>query len=250
MIITPIKTRIFFENENLEKFILEYIPAVQKNSIIVVTSKIVALAEGRTAVVINEEEKEALIRQESEWMLRTKYTWLTIKDGTVLTVAGIDESNANGKVILLPKNIYYSAEELRSMLRSKYSTGNIGILITDSRTIPLRTGIGGIALGYAGFKGMRNYIGTPDLFGRIMTMSRTNVADSLASAAVICMGEGAEQQPLAVITDPPVEWTDDPIDPDELRVPPEDDLYRPFFESLTMREDGERHPDTPLNDDQ
>ena len=62
------------------------------------------------------------------------------------------------------------------------------------------------------------------------------------------MGEGAEQIPLAVITDPPVEWTDEPADPNELCIPPEEDVYRPFFENLPTREGAEEPNRTPLND--
>lgn len=239
MTIAPIKTRVFDENENLEKFIFEYIPALQDNSIVVVTSKIVALSEGRTCDDDSEEARERLIKEESEWMMKTKYVWLTLKDGMLAASAGIDASNANGKLILLPKNSFYAACELREKIKRRFNINNCGVLITDSRLLPLRTGALAYAIGYAGFRGVRDNRGKPDIFGRTLLLSQTDVADGLASGAVICMGEGAEQIPLAVITDPPVEWTDDPIDPNELRIPPEDDLYRPFFENLTMREDAE-----------
>lgn len=236
MTVTPITTRIFQEHENLEKFILEYIPVVPENSIVVVTSKIVALAEGRTYDDDSEETRERLIRHESKWVMKTKYVWLTLKDGMLAASAGIDASNANGKLILLPKDSFHTACELRENIKKHFDIKNCGILITDSRMLPLRAGALAYAIGYAGFKGLRDYRGKPDIFGRLLQFSTTDVADGLASAAVICMGEGAEQIPLAVITNPPVEWTDEPIDPNELRIPPEDDLYRPFFENLVMRE--------------
>lgn len=232
MTIHPIKTRIFQEHKNLEKFILEYIPALQDNSIVVVTSKIVALAEGRTCDDDSEETRERLIKQESQWMMKTKYVWLTLKDGMLAASAGIDASNANGKLILLPKNSFYAACELRENIKKQFDIKNCGVLITDSRLLPLRAGALAYAIGYAGFKGVKDNRGKPDIFGRTLVYSQTDVADGLASAAVICMGEGAEQIPLAVIADPPVEWTDDPTDPNELRIPPEDDLYRPFFDNL------------------
>jgi F420-0:gamma-glutamyl ligase len=46
------------------------------------------------------------------------------------------------------------------------------------------------------------------------------------------MGEGAEQQPLAMITDFPLEWTNEAPDPNELKIPLEDDLYGPLFGAL------------------
>ncbi|MDP2630029.1 MAG: coenzyme F420-0:L-glutamate ligase [Candidatus Uhrbacteria bacterium] len=234
MIITPIKTRIFLENENLEDFLFEYIPAVQENSIVVITSKIVALSEGRTNDDDSEEAKERLTKQESEWALQTKYVWLTLKDGMLVASAGIDRSNANGKLILLPMDSFQTAAHMRSLIQKKFNVKNVGVLITDSRLLPLRAGALAYAIGYAGFKGVRDNRGTPDIFGRELLYSQTDVADGLASAAVICMGEGAEQIPFCVITDPPVEWTAEPADPKELVIPPEEDVYRPFFENLPL----------------
>lgn len=232
MIITPIKTRVFLESENLEEFITEYVPDLEENSIIVVTSKIVALAEGRTHPDDSEEAKERLARAESEWIMKTKYVLLTLTDGMLVASAGIDRSNANGKLILLPKNSFLTAKTLRTSLQKRYSIKNVGVLIIDSRLLPLRAGALAYAIGYAGFKGIRDNRGKPDIFGRELVYSQTDVADGLASASVICMGEGAEQIPLAVITDPPVEWTDNPANPRELCIPPEEDVYRPFFDNL------------------
>ncbi|MFZ1019813.1 MAG: coenzyme F420-0:L-glutamate ligase [Minisyncoccia bacterium] len=239
MEIKAIKTRIFRENENLLDFIFEYVKKIPKknleNSILVVTSKIVALSEGRTVEidlsVPHDAMREKIIKSESEYMLRTKYTWLTIKDGTVMSSAGIDESNANGKIILLPKNSFRSAELIRKNLQKKFRVKNLGILITDSRLFPLRAGIVGAAIGYAGFKGVRDYRGTPDIFGRILKLSRTDAADSLATAAVLCMGEGKEQQPLALIKNAPVIFADK-IDKKELMMDPREDLYQPLFEKI------------------
>ena len=171
MQIRAIKTRIFRENEALLPFILRYIKKIPENSIVVITSKIVALAEGRTVSVdlklSRDAMREKIIKAESQFMIRTKYTWLTIKDGMVMSSAGVDESNADGKIILLPKNSFKSAELIRKELCKKFKVKNLGILITDSRLLPLRAGVVGVALGYAGFKGVRDYRGTADIFGRI-----------------------------------------------------------------------------------
>ena len=234
MKVTPIKTRIFKENENLVDFILEQVPSLSEKSILVVTSKIVALSEGRTAPLGDAKKKIELIKKESEWAVETKWCWLTIKDGVVLASAGIDESNANGKYILLPKNCFESADFLRKRLRTRYKVKDLGIIITDSRIIPLRAGVAAVAVGYAGFAGLRNYIGKPDIFGRKLTMTTTNVADGLATAAVLTMGEGKERQPLAVIEDAPVEWVEK-VNPKELEIAIEDDMYRPLFESLPKK---------------
>ena len=206
MIIKPVKTRVFEEGENLFSFVVEYFKKLPEKSVVVVTSKIVALSEKRTAIIKDNKTKELLIRKESELAMLTKYVWLTIKDGIMMAFAGIDESNANGKLILLPKDSFKAAHLLRKKLQKKFNIKKLGVLITDSHTMPLRSGVIGVALGYAGFRGIRDYIGTPDIFGRKFKFSRTDVADCLATGAVLVMGEGNEQQPLAIIENAPIEF--------------------------------------------
>jgi len=231
MKIQPIKTKIFNEGDSLVDFIFQYLPKLENNSVLVVTSKIVALAEGRTAIIRDTKTKEQLIKAESDLAIPTKLVWLTIKDNQVMAAAGIDESNANGKLILLPKNSFQSAAALRRTLKIKYKIKNLGILITDSRTAPLRAGVTGTALGYAGFAGLKDYRGQPDIFGRKFKYSQVNIADSLAAAAVLVMGEGREKQPLAVIEDAPVKFCKK-IKAGELKIDFKDDMYRPFFKRL------------------
>lgn len=232
MIVKPIKTRVFKESEDLFLFITHYLKKVPEKSVIVVTSKIVALSEGRTAVAKNDRAKEKLIRENSELAIRTKYVWLTIKDGVIMASAGIDESNANGKLILLPKDSFASAKALRKKLRKKYLIKNLGVIITDSRTTPLRAGITGMAVGYAGIKGIKDYRGTPDIFGRKFYFSRVNVVDGLAAAAVLTMGEGKEQIPLATIQGSPVEFREKTLRK-ESHINPKDDIYLPFLSKLS-----------------
>ncbi len=236
MKITPIKTRVFEENEDLIKFILRYIKKIPEKSVLVVTSKIVALSEGRTVEFdpkfSRDENRERIIKSESTFMLRVPHTWLTIKDGMLLASAGIDESNANGKIVLLPKDSFKSAELIRKILCKRFKIKDLGILITDSRLLPLRAGVVGIALGYAGFKGVHDYRGSPDIFGRILKLSRTDVADGLATSAVLCMGEGKEQQPLAFIQDAPILFTKK-LNKKELYIDPREDIYGPFFKNFS-----------------
>lgn len=231
MKIKTIKTKVFCANDNLLEFIFKYFKKIPDKSVLVITSKIVALSEGRVVNCKDKNEKIKIIKKESEFAVKTKYTWLTIKDGAVMASAGVDESNADGKLILLPKNSFVSADILRKKIMHKFNLKNLGILITDSRTFPLRKGIVGVALGYAGFEGLRNYVGKKDIFGRVLKMSRTDIADSLATSAVLCMGEGREQQPLALITDAPVVFMNK-INKKELLIDPKEDMYRPFFEKI------------------
>ncbi|OGG73346.1 hypothetical protein A3A38_01495 [Candidatus Kaiserbacteria bacterium RIFCSPLOWO2_01_FULL_53_17] len=231
MKVRAIKTRIFKEGESLEDFISKYVPRLKEGSILVITSKIVALSEKRTAVRGDARAKEKLIRAESEWVRPTKYVWLTLKDGMMMPNAGIDESNGNGKIILLPRDSFKAAEKVRTALKKRLKLKRLGVIITDSRTLPLRAGVVGIAVGYAGIKGVRDYRGKPDIFGRKLVMTRTDVADALASAAVVEMGEGKEQQPLCVIENAPVEFREK-ILRSELRIALNDDMYRPLFKNV------------------
>lgn len=226
MIVSPIKTRIFKLNESLEKFIAEHLPKVSNRSVIVVASKIVALSQGRRKF---SKEKTKWVKRESERFIKTRWGYLTLKDGHWCYNSGIDESNAEGGgLILWPREPYHAARELRRKLLKFYRIKELGILITDSRIFPLRSGVCGVALGYAGFAGLKDYIGKKDLFGQKLKMTRTNVADCLASAAVLVMGEGAEAQPLAVVSGMALEFRAN-TDTTELAIDAKDDLYKPLF---------------------
>ncbi|MDE1924682.1 MAG: coenzyme F420-0:L-glutamate ligase [Patescibacteria group bacterium] len=230
MNIRAIHTRLFQEKEKLEHFVFEHVSHLNNGDILVVTSKIVALAEGRTA---EPKEKIKIIQKESEWAIPTKYVWLTIKDGMFMAAAGIDESNAQGKLVLLPKDSFRAATRLRKALLKHYKLSSLGVLITDSRVLPLRAGVVGVALGYAGFGGIKDYRGSADLFGRKLKMTRVDIADSLATSAVLLMGEGNERKPLAIIKNAPVILRER-VNRKELIIPVTDDLYLPLFGKLNL----------------
>ena len=231
MKVKAIKTEIFRERENLPGFIFKYVKNIKENSILVVTSKIVALAEGRTAVFKNKKQKEELIKKESDFAIPAKIAWLTIKEGRLLANAGIDESNAAGMLILLPKNSRKSAEDLRKKIMQKFRLKNFGVLVCDSGLLPLRAGAVGISIGYAGFRGVTSHVGKKDLFGRELKMSKTDVADSLAAAAVLTMGEGGERQPLCMITEAPVVFTNK-VQKGELNMDMKKDIYAPLLKGF------------------
>ena len=219
MNVRAVRTRLFSEGDDLAMFIERHIPKMKEGSILVVASKAVALAEGRTA---DTTDKEKLIKQESSWRKKIlPKWWLTVRPG-------IDESNSNGKLVLLPEDCFASAKRLRLGLLKKYGLKKLGVIITDSRVAPLRAGVTGVALGYAGFRGIRDYRGKKDIFGKKLEVTRTNVADSLATAATLVMGEGSERQPLAIIEGAPVEFSER-TNPREVLIPLADDIYRGLF---------------------
>ncbi len=231
MNVTAYRTRIFREGDELINFITRHIRRIPERSVLVVTSKIVALSEGRTVVVKNSREKDRLIRRESDLAVRTKYCWLTIKDGMVMANAGIDESNANGKIVLLPKDSFATANFLRRALCKIYQVKHFGVIISDSRVVPLRAGVTGVAIGYAGIRGVRDYRGKKDIFGRKLHITQTNVVDSVATAATLVAGEGNERQPLALVKGAPVVFTNR-VQKKEIHISPKDDMYRPLIRGL------------------
>ncbi len=232
--ITPIHTSIFHANQSLAAFVMESVPtaALHEGVIIAVTSKIVSLAENRL-VPKSEIEKAKLIDREADYNLGPigYGSILTVKESLLIASAGIDESNSEaGHYILYPEKPFESARRLHQELRTKWKLDNLGIILTDSRTSPLRLGVTGVSLAYWGFKGLLDKVGSNDLFGRPMQMTKINFADGLASAATLVMGEGDESRPLALISGAEVEFCDS-LDPSELRVPLEDDLFYPLFKS-------------------
>lgn len=231
--VTPLETRIFSLHESLADFVEAHVPRglVRERMILAVTSKIVSLAEGRLAKR-SEIDKPALVKREADVFLgEVAYgCFLTVKEGLFIPSAGIDESNsATGDFILYPHDPYASAEKLWRELRERWGLRELGVLLTDSHTSPLRKGVTGICLSHWGFRGVRNMIGSRDLFGRELQMTQMNLADGLSAAAVMMMGEGNECQPLALLEGADCEFTES-VSPGELRMPPRQDLYFPFFE--------------------
>jgi F420-0:gamma-glutamyl ligase len=233
--ILPIQTRIFKTGENLSDFIIEQIDPslVQESIVLAVTSKIVSLSENRL-VPKSTIDKKALIEREADENLGEVGfgSYLTIKEGLFIPSAGIDESNSeNDDYILYPEYPFQSAESLWKALRNKWNIKQLGLIITDSHTTPLRRGVTGIALSYWGFHGLKDMVGEPDLFGRKLQMTTVNLADGLATAATVMMGEANECRPLAILTGTEVSFVER-IDPSEVRMNLAQDLYYPFFRHL------------------
>ena len=231
MDIKPLRTRIFEANEALMPFLDKYIPAIPESSILVVASKIVALAEGRVRPLCEGQAKVDIIKRESQTAVSTAQVYLTIKDDMIMANAGVDESNAAGQLVLLPTDSFQAAENIRRYFKDKHNLKHLGVIIADSNCLPMRVGVIGIALGYAGFKGVKDYSREADIFGRPFVFSKVDLADGLATAATICMGEGAERQPIAIISQAPVEYCEQ-IDRNELRMDSQADMYRPLLDEF------------------
>ncbi|KUG19389.1 coenzyme f420-0:l-glutamate ligase [hydrocarbon metagenome] len=124
---------------------------------------------------------------------------LSMKNGTLLPNAGIDASNAPpGTVILLPEDPDRSAERIRRVI-ARRCNADVGVIIADSRTHPMRLGSAGVAIGCSGICPVADERGRRDLFGRELHVTRRAVADCLSSAAELVMGEADECTPAAVV---------------------------------------------------
>lgn len=232
--ISPLRTRLFQSGESLTAFVLTEVPAdqIHESMILAVTSKIVSLAEDRL-VPRASIDKAALIDREADFNLGPigYGSILTIKEGLLIASAGIDESNSkNGDYILYPKAPFESARRLHADLCKAWKLTALGILLTDSRTAPLRLGVTGISLAHWGFRGLQNKIGQKDLFDRPLQMTTVNAADALAAAATWTMGEADESQPLAILHGANVEFQTE-TDPEELKIKVEDDMYYPLLKA-------------------
>jgi len=182
------------------------LPKLRERDIVIVTSKIVSICEG--SIILNDGtiSKDELVRKQSQWYMKEKSesqygVALTITRGILIANAGIDESNGGGFFVLWPKDPDASANALWQLLRKIHGLSELGVILSDSHTTPLRWGVTGFGLSWCGFEPLKNYIGSSDVFGRSLRVTKANLLDGLAAAAVQRMGEGNEQTPLAVVRD-------------------------------------------------
>lgn len=246
MKVAAVKThKITKSDHDLFVILVKYLPKIEEGSIVAVTSKIVSICEGRI-VPVEGTDKDQLIKQEADLYLpreENRYNlFLTIRDNLLGISAGIDESNANGYYVLWPKDSQTTANKIREYLTFRFNLKNVGVIITDSKTTPLRWGVTGAALAHSGFSALNDMIGTPDIFGRVLKMTKVSVLDGLAASAVLAMGEGAEQTPISLISDVPfVQFQDrNPTEKElaELKIDIEDDVYAPLLKGVHWRKGG------------
>jgi coenzyme F420-0:L-glutamate ligase/coenzyme F420-1:gamma-L-glutamate ligase len=189
--------------------------------VLVVTQKVVSKSEGCYVCldeVVPSERARSLssqcgkppayvevVLQESEEVLRCAPGVLIVRhrNGHVMANAGIDQSNvctsgASTRVLLLPRDPDASARRLREAVRQRFDV-SVAVLISDSFGRPWRLGTCGVCIGAAGLQPVLDLRGQPDLFGRPLEISQQAVADELASAAALLMGQGAEGLPIVLV---------------------------------------------------
>ncbi|MCA1386404.1 MULTISPECIES: coenzyme F420-0:L-glutamate ligase [unclassified Bradyrhizobium] len=191
--------------------------AVASGDIFVVAQKIVSKAENRyvylddvrpsdraveLAKTVGKDPRHIeVVLSESTEVLRARQNVIIVvhRLGFVMANAGIDESNIEQdrghRVLLLPEDPDDSCRHLKRGLDRQFGV-DVGVIINDSFGRPWRNGVVGVALGSAGIPALQSMIGKPDLFGRPMQVTEIAVADELAAAASLLMGQAAEGQPV------------------------------------------------------
>lgn len=210
-------------DDNLEDIIKNSISSnnikIDNNDIIVVAQKIISKSENRyvdldTIKVSEEAETLALklnknkgliqaIINESNKIISTEKNVVIVehKLGFININAGIDQSNINqdkNTALLLPEDPTKSAIDLHQKLSSRFNK-EISIIISDSMTRPFRSGVTNFALASHNIQSLIDLKGKDDMFGNKLKGTEIAVADELASAAGLLMGQGDEGIPVVII---------------------------------------------------
>ncbi len=191
---------------------------IQDGDVIVVTHVIVSRAEGNTVnldavkpsqfarTIAKKTDKDpALV----EVVLNEAQSIVRIRNGSIITLtkhgficanSGVDKSNVPGEttVALLPRDPDESAKHIRQEVK-KLTGKTVAVIISDTHGRPLRDGEINVAIGVAGFMPIRDRRGEKDLFNYVLRVKRTAVADELASAAELVIGQASEAIPAAII---------------------------------------------------
>jgi coenzyme F420-0:L-glutamate ligase len=249
-----VRTRVVKAGDDLVELILESLKAqdlqLEDNDVLALTSKVVSCSEGRLVKLSEVEPSEEAKRLAKEYSLKQEFAELilqeadrvyggveravlTLKNGVMAANAGIDNKNTpSDYAVLWPKDPKASARKVRD--RIKRRTGkDVAVMIIDSGLVPLRIGTTGLALAVAGFKPIRDDRGCEDLFGKPIVITRQAVADDLASAAHLLMGEATEKTPLVLIKDAPVDFDDGTYGSSDMMMPFKECIFMNTLETQT-----------------
>jgi coenzyme F420-0:L-glutamate ligase/coenzyme F420-1:gamma-L-glutamate ligase len=251
MRIYAVKTPSVKAGDNIAEMTLQSLEKqklrLENNDVLALTSKIISYAEGRLVKLENVKpspEATELARQYSlkpefaEVILReadricggVERAVLTLKNGILTANAGVDSKNApDACVVLWPEDPPKWAKQFREQIKTKTHV-RVAVLIVDSGLVPLRIGTTGLALAVAGFTPIKEYRDKKDLYGKPILITRHAVADDLASAAHLLMGEAAERTPVVLIKDAPVDFDDGVYGPSDMMMPSKECIFMNTFE--------------------
>jgi len=218
--------------------------ALHDGDVLVIAQKIVSKAEGRAvrlatvtpsaqAIALAKETGKdprlvELILGESDEVLRYRRDVIVVAHrlGFVTANAGIDQSNVgsdDAEALLLPRDPDASCSALRATLRRR-TGADTGVVINDSHGRAWRNGTVGVALGVAGLPALVDLRGRPDLYDRALRITEVGLADELAAAASLLMGQSNEGRPVVLARGVPYSRRDGSVR--ELLRPRDRDLFR------------------------
>ncbi|MCQ8898028.1 MAG: coenzyme F420-0:L-glutamate ligase [Hadesarchaea archaeon] len=214
-----IRTPLIRPGDHLPSLLLKALRragGVREGDILVLSSKVVAVSQGRMVRLsevrpspralrlsrktgLDPSFVEVVLREADSVLGASRGALLTLVKGLPCANAGVDLSNAPpGHAILLPSHPERFAKELREYVRREEGV-RVGVILADSTVKPLRLGTVGQAVGISGVPGALDCRGRTDLFGRRLRVTRRALADQLATAAELLMGEAGERIPLVVV---------------------------------------------------
>ncbi|MHA2365071.1 MAG: coenzyme F420-0:L-glutamate ligase [Candidatus Hodarchaeales archaeon] len=208
---------IFHRDDDIVSILLNSFSDFQDGDILVFAQKIISRVEGQEIQLSsvtpskfalkycknnkkNPQHVETILN-EAKSIVRMNETLIITetRQGFVCANAGVDRSNTkSGHVILLPIDPDRSARNIQSELFKRTSM-NLGIIISDTFGRPFRKGTTNIAIGVAGFQPLKNFHGKKDLFDYELQTTEVCVADELATAAGLVMGQSNEGSPIILI---------------------------------------------------
>jgi len=235
-----VETRVVKPGDNLVDVILDSLRKqtleLEDDDVLALASKIVSYSQGRIVKLgdvkpsekakklarkfsLEPEFAELVLREAEKVYGGVEKAVLTLKDNIITANAGIDNKNAPiGSAVVWPRDLVEWLKNFRDEINRK--TGRrIAVVVVDSGLIPLRIGTVGLALATAGFNPIREWRGKGDLYGRPIMITRHAVADDLASAAHLLIGEAAEKTPIVLIKDAPVDFDDNVHGSEEMMMP-------------------------------
>ncbi len=214
---TPIRTPRKSAPFNLGDLVDKTVgPELRDGDILVVSSKFIAISEGRVVDLetvvpsdqaISESKRldmapelcELIIRESDDVIGGVSGFMLSLKEGLLTPNAGIDKSNVeHGSVVLYPRRPLESAVALVEGVKFRRGV-DVGVVVSDSRLMPTRKGTVGVALAAAGMEAIVDLRGKPDLFGNVLKVTSQAIADDLCSGAQVMMGEANESTPIVLV---------------------------------------------------
>ena len=179
--------------------------AVGDDDVLVVASKVVAKAEGRSVPAPDAAARQRAIETQSVRVVAERTLpdgrltqVVQSRSGPVMAAAGVDASDVDdGTVLLLPADPDASARALRARVRA-LTGARPAVVVTDTGGRPWREGVADFALGAAGLATLQDLRGTLDSNGRRLDVTVRGIADEIASMADLVKGKAA-RTPVAVV---------------------------------------------------